>query len=105
MKTLACLLLLFASLAAAQATDPKLSDAAHAKMRDIQLQQKTLENQYMQLQQQIVNLQTQFNTLNDQLKAETDVAYKEAGVKREEWTLDMATLKFAKVEKKPEAKK
>ncbi len=105
MKILACIVLLAASLAAAQTTEPKLSDAAHAKIRDIQLQQKTLENQYMQLQQQIVNLQTQFNALNEQLKTETDAAYKDAGVKREEWTLDMATLKFAKVEKKAEAKK
>jgi septal ring factor EnvC (AmiA/AmiB activator) len=102
---LACIIFLFASLAAAQATDPKLSDTAHAKIRDVQLQQKNIENQYMQLQQQIVNLQAQFNGLNEQLKTETDAAYKEAGVKREEWTLDMATLKFTKVEKKAETKK
>jgi hypothetical protein len=91
MKTLACIVFLFASLAAAQATDPKLSDAAHVKIRDIQFQQQTLRNQYIQLDQQ--------------LSFEVDAAYKEAGVKREEWTLDMATLKFTKVEKKPEAKK
>jgi hypothetical protein len=101
----AFVLLLFASLAGAETTDPKLSDATHAKIRDIQLQQKTLENQYMQLQQQLVNIQNQFNGLNDQLKAETEAAYKEAGVKHEEWTLDLTTLKFTKVEKKSEAKK
>jgi hypothetical protein len=100
-----CVLILFASLASAQTTDPKLSDAAHAKIRDLQLQQKTIENQYLQLQQQLVNLEKQFNGLTEQLKSETDSAYKEAGVKREEWTLDMTTLKFAKAEKKPEEKK
>ena len=106
MKRLACIaFVLLASLASAQTTEPKLSDAAHAKIRDIQLQQKSIENQYMQLQQQIVNLQTQFNALTTQLNAAVDEAYKEAGVKREDWPLDMATLKFAKVEKKAEEKK
>jgi uncharacterized protein YlxW (UPF0749 family) len=105
MRFLAVMLLLIATLAAADTTEPKLSDAAHAKIRDIQLQQKNLENQYMQLQQQIVNLQTQFNALTTQLNTELDTAYKDAGVKREEWTLDMGTLKFAKAEKKPEEKK
>lgn len=102
---LACILILFASLASAQTTEPKLSDAAHAKLRDIQLQQKTLEAQYMQIQQQITAMQAQFNSLSDQLKSETDAAYKEAGVTREEWTLDLVTLKFAKAEKKLEEKK
>jgi hypothetical protein len=93
------------ALALAQTADPKLSDSTHARIRDLQLQQKTIENQYMQLQQQLQGLQTQFNGLNDQLKAETEAAYKEAGVKREEWSLDMTTLKFTKVDKKAEAKK
>jgi predicted nucleic acid-binding Zn-ribbon protein len=104
---IACVLLVFcASLASAQTTEPKLSDAAHAKIRDIQLQQKALENQYLQMQQQLVNLEKQFNGLTTQLSAETDAAYKEAKVTREDWTLDMNTLAFAKVEKpKPEEKK
>lgn len=109
MKLIACGVLLFASLASAQTTDPKLSDAAHAKIRDLQLQQKTIENQYLQLQQQIVNLEKQFNGLATQLGEATDAAYKEAHVTREEYTLDLATLKFAKVakpeEKKSDAKK
>jgi septal ring factor EnvC (AmiA/AmiB activator) len=103
---LACIVLMFcASLASAQTTDPKLSDAAHAKIRDLQLQQKTIENQYLQMQAQLANLEKQFNALTGQLTAETDAAYKESHVTREEWTLDLATLKFAKVEKKPAEKK
>jgi hypothetical protein len=88
------------------ATEPKLSDGAHARIRDLQLQQKTIENQYLQMQQQIVNLEKQFNGLTSQLSEATDAAYKEAHVTREEYSLDMSTLKFAKVEKpKPEEKK
>lgn len=98
-------LALFASLAVAETTEPKLSDAAHAKIRDIQLQQKSVENQYMQMQQQIVNLQNQYQALTTQLNTEIDAAYKETGVKREDWPLDLATLKFSKAEKKPDEKK
>jgi len=97
---IACILLVFcASLASAQTTEPKLSDAAHAKIRDLQLQQKTIENQYLQMQQQLANLEKQFNGITGQLTAETDAAFKESHVTREEYTLDLATLKFAKVEK------
>ena len=101
---LICILLVAAAIPA-QTTEPKLSDAAHAKIRDLQLQQKTIENQYLQMQQQLANLEKQFNGLTGQLTAETDAAFKEAHVTREEWTLDLATLKFAKVEKKPDAPK
>jgi hypothetical protein len=105
MKTLACIVFLFASLAmtgasgirlgyelaAAQTTDPKLSEVAHVKIRDIQFQQQTLRNQYIQLDQQ--------------LAFEVEAAYKEAGIKREDWTLNLETLKFSKTEKKAEIKK
>jgi septal ring factor EnvC (AmiA/AmiB activator) len=101
---LICILLVAAALPS-QTVEPKLSDAAHAKIRDLQLQQKTIENQYLQMQAQLANLEKQFNALTGQLTAETDAAYKESHVTREEWTLDLATLKFAKVEKKPAEKK
>jgi hypothetical protein len=59
---IACVLLVFfASLASAQTTDPKLSDAAHAKIRDLQLQQKDVQVQYLQMQQQLASLEKQFN--------------------------------------------
>lgn len=100
------LLLLLASLAAAQTTDPpKLSDSTHARIRDLQLQQKDLETQYLRLQQQLTSLQAQYTSMTTQLNNEVDAAYSEAKVKKEEWTLDLATLKFTKVEKKAEAKK
>jgi flagellar capping protein FliD len=102
---LICILLVAAALPS-QTVDPKLSDAAHAKIRDLQLQQKTIENQYLQMQQQLANLEKQFNALAGQLTAETDAAFKESRVAREDYTLDLATLKFAKVEKpKPDEKK
>lgn len=106
MRAFCIAFVLLASLASAQTTEPKLSDAAHAKIRDLQLQQKTIENQYLQMQAQLANLEKQFNALTGQLTAETDAAFKDSHVTREEWTLDLATLKFAKVEKpKPEEKK
>jgi hypothetical protein len=98
-------LVFFASLASAQTTDPKLSDAAHAKIRDLQLQQKDVQVQYLQMQQQLASLEKQFNALTTQLNDAVDAAYKEMGVKREDWPLDMTTLKLSKAEKKPEAKK
>lgn len=131
---LAALLILFASLASAQEhkpkapppgtngagagdvktvpptaelpkSEPKVSDATHAKIRDIQLQQKGIEAQYLQTQQQLKTLESQFNALSPQLNDAFDAAYKEAGVKKDEWSLDVGTLKFSKIEKKPEAKK
>jgi hypothetical protein len=88
-----------------ESVDPKLSDAAHAKIRDLQLQQKDVQVQYLQMQQQLAGLEKQFNGLTAQLNDAVDAAYKEMGVKREDWPLDMATLKLTKAEKKPEAKK
>jgi len=82
-------------------TEPKVSDASHAKIRDIQLQQKGIEAQYLQTQQQLSKLEAQFNALGPQLNEALDAAYKEAGVKREDWSLDIQTLKFSKIEKKP----
>jgi hypothetical protein len=100
MRLLACILILCASLAAAETTEPKLSDAAHARIRDLQLQQKDLETQYLRLQQQMTALQGQFTSITTQVNNEVDVAYTEAKVKKEDWTLDLATLKFTKAEKK-----
>lgn len=99
--------LICASLASAQTTtEPKLSDATHAKIRDIQLQQKDLESKYLQMQQQMENIKSQYNALAPQLNEALDAAYKEAGVKREDYSLDIGTLKFSKIEKpKVEEKK
>jgi hypothetical protein len=105
MKKFAIAFLLFASLAVAQAPEPKVSDATHAKIRDIQLQQKSIEAQYLQLQQQLDNMKGQYNALTPQLNEALDAAYKEAGVKREDYSLDIGTLKFSKIEKKAEEKK
>lgn len=106
MKKFAIAFLLLASLAAAQAPDPKLSDATHAKIRDIQLQQEKLATQYLQQQQQLQIIKNQYDSIQPQLNEALDAAYKEAGVKREDWALDIQTLKFSKIEKpKPDAKK
>ena len=95
-----------ASLAGGQAVEPKMSDASHAKIRDIQLQQKNVETQYLQMQQQMENLKSQYNQFATQLAKAEDDAYKEAGAKPEEWSLNVETLKFVKIEKpKPEEKK
>jgi hypothetical protein len=108
---IACVLLIFAaSLASAQTTDPQLSDTRHAKIRDIQLQQKQLETQYLQLEAQKKQIESQFNGLATQLNSELDAAYADAHVKREDWSLDLATLRWSKIEKpkpadKPDAKK
>jgi hypothetical protein len=93
------------SLASAQATEPKISDATHAKIRDLQLQQKTVETQYLQLQTQLKSLEGQYNSLGVQVTKAMDEAYKESGVKPEEWSLQPDTLKFVKIEKKPDEKK
>lgn len=98
--------LICTSLAVAQAPDPKLSDATHAKIRDIQLQQENVKSQYLQTQQQLNKLEAQYNAMTPQLNEALDAAYKEAGVKREDWALDIQTLKFSKIEKpKAEEKK
>jgi hypothetical protein len=69
----------------------------------LQLQQKDVQVQYLQMQQQLASLEKQFNGLTTQLNDAVDAAYKEMGVKREDWPLDMATLKLTKAEKKPNA--
>lgn len=81
-----CVLVLFASLASAQTVEaPKISDAAHARIRDIQWQEEALKNRYAQLDQA--------------LAAEVDFAYKEANLKREDYTFDLTTLTFARIAK------
>ena len=106
MKKFCIAFLLLASLASAQtAKDPVLSDATHAKIRDLQLQQKTVEAQYLQLQSQLKGMENQYNSLGVQITKAMDEAYKENNVKPEEWSLQPDTLKFVKIEKKPEAKK
>lgn len=101
----ALVLMVCCSLLAADSPDPKLSDAAHAKIRDIQLQQKTIENQYMQLQKQVLDLQNQYNALTAQLDGEVAKAYKETGLKKEEWDFDANSLTFKKAVKKTDEKK
>jgi uncharacterized protein YlxW (UPF0749 family) len=98
--------LICVSLASAQtAKDPVLSDATHAKIRDLQLQQKTVEAQYLQLQSQLKGMENQYNSLGVQITKAMDEAYKESNVKPEEYSLQPDTLKFVKIEKqKPETK-
>ena len=97
---------LFASLASAQSKEPQLSDATHAKIRDLQLQQKTVEAQYLQLQSQLKGMENQYNSLGVQITKAMDEAYKESNVKPEEYSLQPDTLKFVKIEKpKSEEKK
>ena len=104
MKRVVIAFLLLASLASAQAPEPKISDATHAKIRDLQLQQKNIETQYLQLQSQLKNMETQYNALGVQVTKAMDEAYVEAKVKPEEYSLQPDTLKFVKIEKKPDAK-
>jgi len=106
MKKFCIAFLLLASLASAQSKDPVLSDATHAKIRDIQLQQKSVEAQYLQVQTQLSKLEAQYNALGAQVSKAMDEAYKESNVKPEEWSLQPDTLKFVKIEKpKPEPPK
>jgi uncharacterized protein YlxW (UPF0749 family) len=72
MKKFSIAFLLLASLASAQAKDPVLSDATHAKIRDLQLQQKTVEAQYLQLQSQLKGMETQYNSLGVQITKAMD---------------------------------
>lgn len=83
---------------------PVVSDATHAKIRDIQLQQEKLATQYLQQEQQLQIIKNQYDSIQPRLNEALDAAYKEAGVKREDWALDIQTLKFSKIEKKPETK-
>ena len=106
MKKFCIAFLLLAALASAQAKEPTLSDATHAKIRDLQLQQKTVEAQYLQLQSQLKGMETQYTAIGVQITKAMDEAYKESNVKPEEWSLQPDTLKFVKIEKpKPETKK
>jgi len=92
--------LICVSLASAQtAKDPVLSDATHAKIRDLQLQQESVKSQYLQLQAQLSKLEGQYNSLGVQVTKAMDEAYKESNVKPEEYSLQPDTLKFVKIEK------
>ena len=105
MKRLLFSMFLFASLAVAQSKEPQISDATHAKIRDLQLQQKSVEAQYLQVQTQLAKLEAQYNALGAQVSKAMDEAYKENNVKPEEYSLQPDTLKFVKIEKpKPETK-
>lgn len=80
-------------------SEPVISDATHAKIRDLQLQQKTVEAQYLQLQSQLKGMENQYNALGVQITKAMDEAYKESNVRPEEWSLQPDTLKFTKIEK------
>jgi hypothetical protein len=89
-----------ASLASAQtAKEPVLSDATHAKIRDLQFQQESVKSQYLQVQAQLAKMEAQYNSLGAQVSKAMDEAYKESNVKPEEWSLQPDTLKFTKIEK------
>jgi septal ring factor EnvC (AmiA/AmiB activator) len=94
-----------ASLAVAADVEPKISDATHAKIRDIQLQQKSIEAQYLRTQQQLAALEKQYNETGTGLAKALDEAYKEAKAKPEEWSLNPETLQFTKITKAETPKK
>lgn len=80
---------------------PKLTDASHARIRDVQFKQAQLEARFSQLREQAAQLQAEYATTAKELNDSLDAAFKESGLKKEEWDLNLATLALTAVPAKP----
>lgn len=69
-------------------------------VQDLTIKQLT----YQQMQNQLQQLQTEFEQAQKNLQTIINEVYKKAGLKQEEYELDMQTFRFSKISKRDPAK-
>jgi len=100
-------LTLFAGIQDRPAVDTthEVSAAAQAKILKLQLQQRTIENNYTTCQAVIEKSPQEFQVLQAQVEAAKTAAVVEAKLKPEEWDVDVVKFEFVKRPVKPVEKK
>lgn len=90
--------LMFVTVVAAMPQEPakKPSDALQVKIVRIQKHQSDLQVKAQAAQSQISTLTADYTQSNKELQDLVDEAYKEAGLKKEEYDLNPETLEFTK---------